>query len=51
MMRIMKLMQMAGEAEIKGINFEPTAFGDIPVSQIHFDADMGAVSFSYQGQK
>jgi hypothetical protein len=51
MMRILKLMQLDKEARVREIHFQPIAFDAIPVSQIHFDADMGAVSFIYQGQK
>ena len=51
MMRILKLMQMAHEAKIKDAPFQPMAFNEIPVSQIHFDADMGGVAFQFQGEK
>jgi hypothetical protein len=51
MMRILQLMQMAHEAKIKNIPFEPVAFNEIPVSEIHFDADMGRVTFDFQGEK
>lgn len=51
MMRLMKLLQMAEEAKLRNIPFDRIAFDEIPVSQIHFDADMGPVTFSYQGQK
>ncbi|MGJ5180812.1 hypothetical protein ACQR16_26625 [Bradyrhizobium oligotrophicum] len=47
----MKLLELAEQAKLLNQPFTPIAFGDVPVSQIHFDADMGSISFVYQGQK
>ncbi|GLH77043.1 hypothetical protein SSBR45G_19510 [Bradyrhizobium sp. SSBR45G] len=51
MMRLMKLLELADHAKLLNQPFTPIAFNDVPVSQIHFDADMGSITFAYQGQK
>jgi|SRR6185437_4837435 len=51
MMRLMKLIEMSEQAKLLNKPFTPIAFDDIPVSQIHFDADMGSITFNYQGEK
>jgi hypothetical protein len=51
LMRLMKLIQLKQEAKAKGEPFDLISFDRIPVSQMHFDANMGSVIFTYQGHK
>ena len=51
MMRILELARLKKEADLRHEIFAPIAFNKIPVSDIHFDADMGSVTFSFQGKR